>query len=125
MGPLSRIGRCLSLALLFFGAPYLRDAIPFAVLLHQFDGLRTRTRRLYYNGELQGLAKAKRWELALSLLQSLPTKKVRPDKAGRVLPCGFGGLQVLDPEICVPSFVISGFLVRQVMKFCIYIPCIP
>ena len=47
--------------------------------------LRTRTRRLYYNGELQGLAKANLWELALALLQSLPTKKVRPDKAGRAM----------------------------------------
>ena len=50
---------------------------------------RTRARRLHYNGVLQEYSKTKLWDLAISLLQSLPSQKVRPDKAQLVVGTGF------------------------------------
>lgn len=61
---------------------------------------RTRDRRLHYNGVLQEYSKSKLWNLAISLLRSLPSQKVRPDKAQLVVSKCVKEICNYPPEHC-------------------------
>lgn len=83
----------------------------------------TRARRLHYNGVLQEYSKTKLWDLAISLLQSLPSQKVRPDKASFNIsiyacdeascwPCALLLFDLLKSSYLLPSIVTYNSTIR-------------